>query len=79
MVLALAINPEGFIKVLTTTAENKLEEQVAFRNCSMTQAQVAEIYDALKYKQQPFKRRKICSTQTHPTNSLYNCLTMSYA
>jgi len=27
---------------------------------------VIEIYDALKYKHQPFKKRKICSTQTHP-------------
>jgi transposase len=64
-------------KVLTTTAENKLGEQVAFRNCTMPQTEVAEIYEALKYKQQPFKRRKICSTQTHPPDSIFTCLAMS--
>ncbi|MGC9152082.1 MAG: IS1634 family transposase [Microbacter sp.] len=64
-------------KVLTTTAKNKLGEQVAFRNCTMPETQVAEIYEALKYRQQPFKRRKICSTQTHPPDSIFTCLAMS--
>lgn len=64
-------------KVLTTTAENKLGEQIAFRNCTVPQTEVAEIYEALKYKQQPFKRRKICSTQTHPPDSIFVCLAMS--
>ncbi|HQG68005.1 MAG TPA: hypothetical protein PLW20_05330, partial [Paludibacteraceae bacterium] len=39
--------------------------------------EVAEIYEALKYKQQLFKRRKICSTQTHPPDSIFTCLAMS--
>jgi hypothetical protein len=64
-------------KVLTTTAENKLGEQVAFRNCTVPESKVVEIYDALKYKHQPFKRRKICSTQTHPPNSKNHCLAIS--
>jgi hypothetical protein len=66
-------------KVLTTTAENKLGEQVAFRNCTVPEANVIEIYEALKYKQQPFKRRKICSTQTHPPDRLFGCITISSA
>jgi len=49
-------------KVVTTTAENKLGETVAFRNCTTPKVKMAEIYDALKYKHQPFKRRKNCST-----------------
>jgi hypothetical protein len=66
-------------KVVTTTAENKLGEMVAFRNCTTPQTNVIEIYDALKYKHQPFKKRKICSTQTHPPDSIPTCLAMSSA
>jgi len=66
-------------KVVTATAENKLGETVAFRNCTTPQTKVAEIYDALKYKHQPFKRRKICSTQTHPPDRIFNCLATSSA
>jgi hypothetical protein len=66
-------------KVVTTTAENKLGETVAFRNCTTPQTKVTEIYDALKYKHQPFKRRKICSTQTHPPDSILNCIAISSA
>ncbi len=45
-------------KVVTTTIENKLGETIAFRNCTTPQTNVAEIYDALKYKYQLFKKRK---------------------
>jgi len=41
------------------------------------ETKVAQIYQALKYKQQPFKRRKICSTQMHPPDSIFACLAMS--
>ncbi len=64
-------------KVLTTTAKNKLGEKIAFRNCTVPETKVAQIYQALKYKQQPFKRRKICSTQMHPPDSIFACLAMS--
>jgi uncharacterized protein YutE (UPF0331/DUF86 family) len=32
-------------KVVTTTAENKLRETIAFRNCTTPQTKVAEISD----------------------------------
>ncbi|GAB1415246.1 hypothetical protein MASR2M117_06520 [Paludibacter sp.] len=64
-------------KVVTTTAENKLGETVAFRNCTTPEQKVAEIYDILKYKHQPFKRRKICSTQNHPPDKVASCLAES--
>lgn len=66
-------------KALTTTAENKLGETVAFRNCTVPDAKVIEIYDALKYKHQPFKKRKICSTQTHPPDNVMSCLAINSA
>jgi hypothetical protein len=66
-------------KVVTTIAENKLGETVAFRNSTVPQTKVAEIYDAPKYKHQPFKRRKICSTQTHLPDRMLACLEMSSA
>ncbi len=55
-------------KIVTTTAVNKLGESVAFRNCTIPESKVVAIYDALKYKHQPFKRRKICTPQTHPSD-----------
>lgn len=64
-------------KVLTTTTENKLGEKVAFRNCTVPETIVIEIYQALNYKQQPFKRLKICSTQKHSPDSIFACLAMS--
>lgn len=66
-------------KVLTTTAENKLGEQIAFRNCTTPDAKLIEIYDALKYKHHPFKRRKVCSTQIHPPNTIHSCISISSA
>jgi hypothetical protein len=48
-------------KAVTTTAVNKPGERVAFRNCTLPESKIAEIYDALNYQHQPFKRRKICT------------------
>ena len=61
-------------KIVTTTAINKLGEQTAFRNCTLADKKAAEIYDALNYKHQPFKKRKICTPQIHPPDFLNCCI-----
>ena len=66
-------------KAVTTTAVNKLGERVAFRNCTLPESKVAEIYDALNYKHQPFKRRKICTPQTYPPEYSSCCTAISSA
>ena len=45
-------------KAVTTTAQNKYEEVIFIRRCSEPNAKVQAIYDKLKYKQQPFSKRK---------------------
>jgi len=66
-------------KGFTTTARYEPLETVAFRNCTTPQTNVIEIYDALKYNHQPFKRRKNCSTQTHLPESILNCIAINSA
>ncbi len=51
-------------KAVTTTATNKIGEQVELRMCTNPTKKAAEIYDKLKYRRTPFKKMKICSTQT---------------
>ncbi|HHT29863.1 hypothetical protein [Petrimonas mucosa] len=51
---------------MTTTAVNKLGERVAFRNCTLLESKVAEIYDVLNYQHQLFKRRKIYTPPNLP-------------
>lgn len=51
-------------KVITTEALNALGEKVQLRQCSEPTKAAADIYQRLKYKTMPFKRkRKLCSTQ----------------
>lgn len=50
-------------KVVTTTAVNALGEKVKMRMCSEPTKSVQEIYDKLKYKNKPFTKIKVCSTQ----------------
>jgi len=45
-------------KAVTTVLENDKEDTIYLRQCSEPTAKVIQIYDALKYKQQPFKRKK---------------------
>jgi len=45
-------------KAVTTVAENDKEEMILIRQCSEPTPKVTQIYDALKYKSQPFKRKK---------------------
>lgn len=66
-------------KAVTTTAVNKLGERVAFRNCTLPESKVAEIYDAMNYQHQPFKRRKICTPQTYPPEYSSCCTAISSA
>lgn len=51
-------------KAVTTTAVNKLGEKVEFRMCTKPTEKANDIYKRLKYKTMPFKKMKICSTQT---------------
>jgi hypothetical protein len=51
----------------TTVGQNKREQWISIRKYSEPEEKVKRIYDALKYKQAPFIRKKICSAQT--TNS----------
>ncbi|MGL5636400.1 MAG: IS1634 family transposase [Bacteroidales bacterium] len=50
-------------KVVTTKALNALDEKVETKICSEPTKDVTSIYKALKYKDRPFKKIKICSTQ----------------
>jgi len=51
-------------KVVTTCAVNKLGETVRLRTCTVPEEKLQGLYDALRYKSQPYKQKKICSTQT---------------
>ncbi|MDR0795762.1 MAG: IS1634 family transposase [Tannerella sp.] len=45
-------------KAITTTAQNKSDEIIQIRRCSEPNDKVKEIYQALKYKSTPFKKKK---------------------
>ncbi len=45
-------------KAITTSFENASESTINIRQCSEPTTKVTQIYDALKYKHQPFKRKK---------------------
>lgn len=45
-------------KVITTTAKNRLEQLVSIRKCSEPDKNLQDIYDILKSKYQPFRKRK---------------------
>ena len=45
-------------KIVTTTMENDHNQQIIIRQCSEPTDQVNKIYTALKYKPQPFSRKK---------------------
>jgi len=51
-------------KTVVTCAKNKLGEMVSMKVCTVPEEKLQGIYDALLYKNQPYKRKKICSTQT---------------
>ncbi len=45
-------------KIVTTTMENAYDQQIIIGQCSEPTEQVNKIYMALKYKPQPFTRKK---------------------
>ena len=45
-------------KIVTTTMDNDYEQQIVIRQCSEPTEQVSKIYTALKYKHNPFTRKK---------------------
>lgn len=45
-------------KCVTTVVQNTREQWISIRKCSEPEDKVAKIYDALKYKQAPFIRKK---------------------
>lgn len=51
-------------KLVTTTAFNALGEKVELRQCSEPTRAAADIYDKLHYRHYPFRKMKICTTQT---------------
>ena len=51
-------------KAVTSIAYNPLGEEVEMRICSDPTVRAAEIYDALAFRRTPFRKIKICSTQT---------------
>lgn len=50
-------------KTVTTEAVNALGEKVKYRVCSEPTKDAANIYRLLHYKDRPFRKKKICSTQ----------------
>ena len=51
-------------KAVTSIAVNPLGEEVEMRICSDPTVRAAEIYDALAFRRTPFRKIKICGTQT---------------
>lgn len=51
-------------KLVTTEAHNALGERVELRQCSEPTRSAAAIYDKLLYRHYPFRKIKICTTQT---------------
>ncbi|MBA2760715.1 MAG: IS1634 family transposase [Segetibacter sp.] len=45
-------------KIVTTTMNNDYDQQIIIRQCSEPAEQVSKIYTALKFKSQPFTRKK---------------------
>ncbi len=45
-------------KIVTTTMNNDYDQQIIIRQCSEPTEQVSKIYTALKFKSQPFTRKK---------------------
>ena len=50
-------------KLVTTEAVNALGEKVKYRVCSEPSRDAEKIYRLLHYKERPFRKKKICSTQ----------------
>ena len=51
-------------KLVTTKAVNPFDELVETRICSLPTVAAADIYNKLGYRHYPFRKMKICTTQT---------------
>ncbi|MBW4728783.1 transposase [Prevotella melaninogenica] len=51
-------------KLVTTKGKNPLGETIEVRQCSSPSKQAKQIYDKLNLKHSPFKKNKICRTQS---------------
>ena len=51
-------------KLVTTKGKNPLGETIKMRQCSSPSKQAKQIYDKLNLKHSPFKKNKICRTQS---------------
>ena len=51
-------------KLVTTKGKNPLGETIEMRQCSSPSKQAKQIYDKLDLKHSPFKKNKICRTQS---------------
>ncbi|QUB62078.1 transposase [Prevotella melaninogenica] len=51
-------------KLVTTKGKNPLGETIEMRQCSSPSKQAKQIYDKLNLKHSPFKKNKICRTQS---------------
>ena len=45
-------------KLVTTTMQNQYRQTITLRQCSEPTQEVANIYEALKYKTRPYTRKK---------------------
>ncbi len=69
-------------KAVTTTAQNADDQAITIRRCSEPNPKVRAIYDALKYKNAPFIKRKSVVHKLAPqkkTNSLKNSFSLPYS
>ena len=51
-------------KAVTSEAVNAMGEKIEMRICSMPTEQAADIYSMLNYKKMPFRKIKVCRTQS---------------
>ena len=51
-------------KAVTSEAVNAMGEKVEMRICSTPTEQAADIYSMLNYKKMPFRKIKVCRTQS---------------
>ncbi|MGL5957043.1 MAG: IS1634 family transposase, partial [Phocaeicola sp.] len=65
-------------KAVTTEGINALGEKIETRICSEPTKDATQIYKALKYKDRPFRKIKICSTQQENQKKRKDSFTESY-
>ena len=54
------------MRIDRSTAQNNCEQIIQIRRCSEPEQKVKQIYQALKYKSTPFKKRKVVVHKPKP-------------